>query len=287
MKKNLFIINPKSGTGYKKNIRRIISQNFSKSEYDIEYTKAKGHATDLSKKAAILKYDSVIGIGGDGTINEIANGLIGSESSLGIVPCGSGNGFSRHLKIPQDFEKVIRDIPKYRRLLIDTLKINDEFFLGIAGIGFDAHIAYLFANVKKRGFLTYAKLVISEFFKYRPKKYKLIIDGKEVFKEAFLLSFAKSSQYGNNIIIAPNAKLDDGYFQVAILKYPPIRAIFEIFLRLKNGSIHKSKYYETYKCKEVFIKESSIIAHMDGEPFLFKNETNIKIFPKSLKVLVP
>ncbi len=109
--------------------------------------------------------------------------------------------------------------------MVDTLGINNEFIIGIAGIGFDAHVAKMFASSKKRGFWSYAKVVLSEFFKYKSEKYELIVDGKQMLKEAFLISFAKSSQYGNDFIIAPKAKLDDGYFNLAILKHPPLYAI--------------------------------------------------------------
>lgn len=288
-KKIRFIVNPRSGKKSSRNIEKIISTLLDKKDYDYEilFTKRANHATLLSQEAAALKYDVVIAVGGDGTINETAKGLIGSNTALGIIPVGSGNGYSRHLRIPQEIDKAIFCIFNSESKFVDTLSLNDEFFLGIAGIGFDAHIAKIFATSKKRGFWTYAKLVINEFFKYKSEKYNILVDGKEMSKEAFLLSFAKSSQYGNNIIIAPKAKLDDGYFNLTILKHPPFYAIFDVFLKLRNGLIDKSKYYETYTCKEVIIKKKNIKAHLDGEPQFFKDLAKIKIYPKSLKVLIP
>ncbi len=288
-KKIRFIINPKSGTRKNKNIEKLISKHLDSKKYDYEiiFTKSANHATLLSQQAVLLNYDLVVAVGGDGTINETAKSLVDSDTILGIIPIGSGNGYSRHLKIPQQIDKAILSIFNSECKLVDTLRINNEFFLAVAGIGFDAHIAKIFANSKKRGFWSYAKLVISEFFKYKSEKYELFVDGKQMLKEAFLLSFAKSSQYGNNIIIAPKAKLDDGYFNLAILKHPPLYAILDIFFKLKNGCIHKSKYYETYPCKEVIIKKKDIKAHVDGEPLYFCDFAQIKIYPKSLKVLMP
>jgi len=288
-KKIRFIINPKSGTYKKRNIKKLISKYLDKKNYDYEifFTKSFNHATFLSKEAMLLNYDMVIAVGGDGTVNEVAKGLVNSKTALGIIPIGSGNGYSRHLKIPQEIDEAIKNILSSKYKLVDTLSINDNFFLGIAGIGFDAHIAKIFAGSKKRGFWSYAKLVIGEFFKYKSEKYELIVDGKKIIKKAFLLSFAKSSQYGNNIIIAPKAKLDDGYFNLSILKQPPIFAIFDIFFKLRKGSIHKSKYYENLLCKEVIIKKKVINAHMDGESFIFNDLVKIKIYPKTLKVLMP
>lgn len=288
-KKIHFIINPKSGKGSKRDISIFFSKYLreKKIEHKISFTQRPNHATQLSKEAVSLNYDLVVAAGGDGTINETAKGLVNTDAVLGIIPLGSGNGYSRHLKIPLKMQDALLSIFSSRCKLVDTLSINDEFFLGIAGIGFDAHIANIFAGSKKRGFWSYARLVISEFFKYEPEKYELFVDGKEMTKEAFLLSFAKSSQYGNNIIIAPNTKLDDGYFNLAILKPSPLYAIFDILLKLKNGNICQSKYYETYSCKEVVIKKKDIKAHLDGEPLLFNNFAKIKIYPKSLKVLMP
>lgn len=292
-KKIRFIINPKSGSFFgfykKKTIQKVISKFLGNKSFDYEifFTKNANHATALSCEAALLKYDLVIAVGGDGTINEAAKGLVGSETALGIIPLGSGNGYSRHLKIPQSIDRALLAIFKGEYKLVDTLQINNEFILGVAGMGFDAHIAKKFASSKNRGVLSYIKLIVEEFFKYKAEKYELFVDGNKMSKVAFLLSFAKSSQYGNNIIIAPNAKLDDGYINLTILKTPPLWAIFDIIYKLRHGLINKSKYYETFLCKEVIIKKKNINVHLDGEPYLINDLARIKIFPKSLKILMP
>jgi diacylglycerol kinase (ATP) len=287
-KKIRFIINPKSGTKNKEKIEKLIHQYIDKSKFDykILYTKEPHHATILSKQAADLGYDMVIAIGGDGTINEVGKGLINSDTAMGIIPTGSGNGLARNLNIPIDPLKNIDLINKSQTTFIDTCQINNDVFLGIAGIGFDAHIALKFANSKTRGLWSYIYLVFKEYHKYKPQTYELIIDDKKIIKDALLISFAKSSQYGNNIKIAPKAKLNDGYLQVVILKNPPFYKISSILFRLKNGSIDKSKYYEVFSCKKVVIKQNNLIAHIDGEPAYFENGINIKVNPNSLKILI-
>lgn len=288
-KKIRFIINPRSGTNNKKNIHKYIHRNLDKSKYkhEIINTNSPNHATYLSKDAVKLGYDTVIAVGGDGTVNETAEGLIGSNTALGIIPTGSGNGLARHLKIPLNFAKAINVINQSQHSLIDTLKINDRISLGISGIGFDAHIAWRFSKSKKRGFWSYVGLVSRDYFKYKPKTFELEIDGNRVIKEALFLSFANSSQYGNDIKIAAHAQLDDGYLQVAILKNPPLYTIPLVLLMLKNGNINKSKYYETFTCKKVLVKQNNLMAHIDGEPNIFENGMNIKINSKSLKILSP
>lgn len=288
-KKLKFIINPNSGTKCKKKIEKLIHKYIdrSKYDYDICYTKAAKHATFLSKEATKLKYDVVIAVGGDGTINEVSKGLIGTDTCLGIIPIGSGNGLARHLNIFKKPKKAIEIINNFKEAFIDILKINDHIFLAIAGIGFDAHIAHAFSKVKKRGFFSYASLVIKDCFRYKSKSFELFLDGKKVIKKGFLFSFANVSQYGNNIIIAPNAKIDDGFFQVVLLKRPSIFLSFSTFFRLRNKTIHKSKYFETIKVKEAIIKQKNIIAHIDGEPVFFEDGIKIKVLAKKLKILVP
>jgi len=283
-----FIINPNSGTKSKKKIEKLIRRYIDQSKYDFDvcYTKAAKHATELSLIAARLKYDSVIAVGGDGTINEVSKPLIGSNTSLGIIPMGSGNGLARHLKISQKPIEAIETINGFKNRFIDALQINNHIFLTTAGIGFDAHIAHEFSKLKKRGFFSYANLVIRDCFCYKNKIFELILDGKKVIKKGFLLSFANSSQYGNDIFIAPLAKINDGFFRVAILKRPAFFASLLTLFRLRNKTIHKSKYYETIKCKEAIINKKNIIAHIDGEPVFFDDGIKITVPSKKLKILV-
>ncbi|NGX56092.1 MAG: Diacylglycerol kinase [Candidatus Anoxychlamydiales bacterium] len=287
-KKVRFIINPKSGTKKKRRVLDLIDIYLDKNkfDYEIKYTTAPNHATTLAKEAANQNYDLVIAIGGDGTVNEASKGLINSPCALGIIPMGSGNGFARNLKIPMNTKKAIIALNNSYTKSIDIVSINDTYFLGIAGIGFDAHIAHKFAKARKRGFLSYAKIVLNELNNFKEKPFEMVIDEKKVIKKGFLISFAKSSQYGNNIKIAPSAKIDDGYIYLTILKKPPFYKFLNLFFRLTNNSIDKSKYLETIKCKNIKIANEKIITHIDGEPILFENGINLKILPNSLKVLI-
>ncbi|NGX33021.1 MAG: Diacylglycerol kinase [Candidatus Anoxychlamydiales bacterium] len=283
-----FIVNPISGTKNKKFILKIIHKYLDKKKYDYEicYTKAKKHATELSFDAAHLKYAAVIAIGGDGTVNEVAKGLVGSKTKMGIIPTGSGNGLARHLYISKNPIKAVTIINNFRSTKMDSIKINDEVFVSVAGIGFDAHIAEKFSKVKKRGFFSYANLVLKEYFNYKPKTFEMIVDGKKETKKALLISFANGSQYGNNIQIAPNAKIGDGSFEVAILKNPSFFDRISTLLRLRYGSIDKSKYFESFKCRSLKIDQKNLITHIDGEPRVFKDGIEIKPF-KKISVLVP
>ncbi len=287
--KTRVVINPKSGTDSKKNMERLISQLLDQSVFDFEifYTNGPNHATELSKEAALLGYGLVLAVGGDGTVNEVGKGLIGSDTAMGIIPSGSGNGLAKHLNISSDPKIAIQIINRFQSIPIDTIQINNDQFIGIAGIGFDAHIARQFAMCKKRGFWSYATLVLQEYPYYSPRFFEMEIDGTWVRKEGLLISFANSSQYGNDIKIAPQASLCDGYLNIIILKSPPVYALPDVLMKLRNGTITHSKYYESICCKEVVVHTNKLIAHIDGEPVFFENGIRLKVLPKSLKVIVP
>ena len=289
-KKILFIINPKSGVKTKLEIPEVINHLVDRDQFDFEIitTKAPKHATILSKEAADKNYYAVVSVGGDGSANEAAKSLAGTETALGIIPAGSGNGMARHLKIPVDIEKALHVINTGKIEKIDTVKVNDEFCLGTIGVGFDAHVAHLFASSKKRGYSTYVKLVLAEFYKYKPFKYELTVDSQTVTKSCFLLTIANSSQFGNNAVIAPFADVMDGTIDIIMMRQFGVCFAPNLIWRLMNNSIHKSRFFSMMRGKNILLKNNSILkGHIDGEPVTFENDLHIKILPSSLNVIVP
>ncbi len=287
MKKVLFIINPVSGVGRQKKVEKHLSKYDDFFVYDIKYTKAPKHAIELSKNAS-SKYDIVIAVGGDGSVNEVGQGLINTNTALGIIPTGSGNGLARFLKLPLKIPQALDVIKKTNIKKIDTIIANNMFCLNITGIGFDALISHKFAKYGKRGFSSYLKIVISEYQKYKTQNYDIEIDGKKYTKNAFLISFANSSQFGNNAHISPMAIIDDGLIDISFLKKFPYLAMFNIGIRLFAKNIHKSKYNEIIRAKQIEINGvNKLIGHIDGEPVDFGKNLKIKIIPKSLNVIVP
>jgi len=289
-KQILFIVNPISGLGKQKRIEKWIDEGLDKSKFisGIVHTTHAGHATELSKKAIEDGADIIVAVGGDGTVNEIGQTLIGSSSAMGIIPTGSGNGLARHLKIPFNFTKAINVINKGNVRKIDTATLNDKVFLSVAGIGYDAFVAKKFSRAPKRGFLSYFKITFSEYFTYKPKKYRMVIDGQEVVRRALLVSFANSNQFGNNTSIDPAAELDDGFIDVCIVKKIPLRKMIMIPPMLFLPRFDKSRYVEVIKAKEVKLKRKrGKTIHLDGDPHKMGKEMEMKIIPLSLKVIVP
>jgi len=288
-KKICFIVNPISGVGKQKIIEKLVQQHLNHQLFDyvIAYTKAAKHATELALQAVADKCDIVVAVGGDGSVNEISKGLIGSDTAMAILPTGSGNGLARHLKIPLNLKKAMEVINNAREILIDSVQFNNETFINVAGIGFDAHIGREFAKFGKRGFSSYLQVITREFPKYKAQDFELIIDGTTVHKKAFLVSFANGSQWGNNAYIAPLADISDGIMDVAILKDFSFLNVFTIAYKLLRKTLHQSSHLEIIKTKEIFIKQPHTIAHIDGEPVEIGNTISIKVNPLSLRVIVP
>src|SRR5688572_19241988 len=253
----------------------------------IEYTQRRGHAISLANEASKNGFDYVVAVGGDGTINEVARGLLNSPTPMGILPRGSGNGLARHLGIPVTLTDAIDQLFRCEVVRIDTILINDRLSLNVSGIGFDGHVANLFANKKIRGLLGYARISVKEYFRFQEFEAKVFLDNKPAVRKAFIIAVANSSQYGNNIKIAPMASVRDGLFHLSIMKKVPLYRLDFIFSFLK-GNLSNSEMFEMVEGKEVKIKTSQPVPyHIDGEPSGLDDSFVIRLNPASLSVLIP
>lgn len=289
-KKIQFIVNPVSGVGRQNMLDTYIRKvlDLDKFEPIVTQTRKPGDGTIIAREASGAGIGIVVAAGGDGTVNEVVRGLINTDSTLGIIPIGSGNGLAHHLNIPTNPASAINLINRESISKIDTVLINDHIFVSIAGVGFDARVAEKFAKSDRRGFLSYFRIVSKEYQKYKPKNYKLFIDGKEHETKALLISFANSNQFGYNTQIAPKARIDDGLIDVCIVKKVPIIELPVIAHLLYWKQIERSKYIEIIQAREVKLQQSkNRTINLDGEPVKLGRELNIKINPLSLKVITP
>lgn len=289
MKKKIrIIINPISGTGRQAKAEDVVKKWLDPSLFDseIKYSKQKGHLTWLAKEAAEKAYDAVVVVGGDGSINEAAQGLIGTKTALGIIPIGSGNGFARHLNIPLSPKQAVEKINAFSLKKIDTAKINNRFFVSISGIGFDAHIAEKFKNAKNRGLWNYTKISLREFFNYSEKEFEISLDSVSYTKKAFMVVFANANQFGNNFIISPQAQTNDGQLDVCFIKKPKLYQIPYILLQIFKKKIHQTKFVEIKRAKHIkIVSKEKQIMNIDGEAIVQNESIHIDINPLSLSVI--
>jgi len=270
-KKILFIINPISGVRKKNSIPDLIKKHLNSSVFDhqIEYTRYRNHAHEITLHQK-NNYDAIIAVGGDGSVNEVASALVNSNCALGVIPCGSGNGFARHAEIPLKISNAIQRINQFLIQKIDTGTINNHFFVGTCGMGFDAHIAMAFDTYHKRGFLSYIRLVIRELKKYQSPVF-IVDTGKEkVERKALFCSGANASQFGNGFTISPKSNLSDGKIELVFIE--PVSKIKYLLLaaRFFLKSIHQSKKFHvinfTDQIKISTKNNTEIPFHADGEP---------------------
>ena len=290
--KILFIVNPISGHHDKSKFPSIVEKLIDKDKYDytIALTEYGGHAAEMTKKAIEDQYDTIVAVGGDGTINEVATNMLGARQTFAIVPYGSGNGLSRHLHLPLKPDKVITEvINKGVKSQIDTAAMNGVPYISIAGVGFDAIIADVFAKDPKRGIKTYVKLVTKEYLHFQPKRYHLILDDKEEIDCAPLfISFANSNQFGSNAVVSPSASLNDGLLDVCIFKKPNMLQVPYIAERLLTSKIDRTNIVDIHKAKKInVIREQKEIANIDGEAVMMPKDIVVEINPLSLNILLP
>jgi diacylglycerol kinase (ATP) len=284
-----FIINPISGTRTKKNIPELINNKINTDLFEpvIKFTTCAGNATELTRQMVSEGFHIVVAVGGDGTINEVATALVHTNTALAIIPCGSGNGLARHLEIPLKIDEAIEVINNHKIVNIDYGSANDILFFCTCGVGFDAQIGHQFAQSKKRGFFTYIKSVVAEFIKYKAKKYRFKTKDKKFRKQAFLVTFANASQYGNDAYIAPNADIQDGLLDVCILKPFPSYKVFEIGMKLMRKKIDNCQSVEFLRTDKIKIKRKKKgIFHYDGEPCYMKKKIVVRAHKQGLKVAV-
>ncbi len=286
-RKALFVINPISGGKKKDDVPDLIKKHLDAGiKATVVYSDGPAHARQLAKEGSD-KFDIIVAVGGDGTVNEVASAIVGTDTILGIVPYGSGNGLARFLGISMNAPKAIAALNTTRVEVIDSATLNGRPFFNMAGMGFDAHISEVFSHGKKRGFITYLVSSIQEFSKYKPESYDIEVDGALYKREAFMLSFANSSQYGNNAHISPNASVQDGLLDVCVIKEFPSWRLFEMGIRMLTKTTENTGYLEIIRGKHIRVKRAGPgPAHLDGEPHISAAETEIELVPGSLRVIV-
>lgn len=293
MKNIAFIINPISGSKETQNTKRklpkLIMQTLDMEQWlpNIVFTEYAGHATDLAHQYARMGFDAVVAVGGDGTVNEVARGLKDTNTALGILPMGSGNGFARHLNIPIRPQKALEMINHSEPINVDYGLANGRLFVSTCGTGFDAVVADNFAGSNKRGFMTYLQNTLKVAFSYQPQTYHIVGDGLDVTHKAFLITFANANQWGYEAMIAPKASVQDGKMDIMLMSSHAILGSASLALRLFTGSIDNSYFMDTIRAKEITLEREEVAPfHIDGDPVEMDKDIHIKIVADGLRVLV-
>ena len=285
----VFVLNPISGTKSKEGIVKLIDQQLDSNKYDwrIVRTEYAGHAAVIASQSVSEGVDICVAIGGDGTVNEVARSLVQSQTALGIIPCGSGNGLARHLCLPMDPKGALEMINLGRVELFDYGIINRQPFFCTCGMGFDAFISLKFAEAGKRGMVTYVENVLKEGLKYKPDTYT-IEDATGIHShKAFLITCANAAQYGNNAYIAPGASMQDGLMDVIVMEPFTVVEAPKLAMDLFAKTISSNSRIKTFQARRLHIKRSQPGAvHFDGDPINMGTDIDVELRPLGLRAVV-
>ena len=291
IKKNkiLFVINPISGGHNKEKIVEAIPIILDNSIFDISvtHTRYSEHAAEIAKKAVEENTDIVVAVGGDGTINEVASQLVNTNTALAIIPCGSGNGLARDLGISLHYIKALQLINSLKTKKIDVGICNKQYFFSLAGIGFDAKVAYVFNLGKKRKFSGYAWATLKDFFSSKNQYFEIELEHEKIINDFFFITVANCSQWGYNVKVAPDAKLDDGLFNVNLCKKPSVFSIIPFGIKVLSGKISHSKYVAMKTSDKITISSKQLFYyHLDGDAKGLSEQIEIGILHQALSIIV-
>lgn len=286
--KTVVIVNPISGVGKQKKIETLLKENLNQDifDYTVRYTEHIHHGTDIAREAVDQGCDCVVAVGGDGSVNDVAQGLKDTGVTMGIIPCGSGNGLARGLKIPLTPASAIKLLNQRNEHLIDSIVINDKYIsVNAAGVGFDAYIARLMKAAKTRGFAAYTNLILREYASYKNNTYCLTIDGRTIERSAWFIAVANGRQFGYNLSVAPKANLSDGLIDISIIDKIPLDHILITAPMAFMNLLDHSQHVETFRAKDILI-EGNVHkwVNIDGEGENLGNTLHFVNHPNSVKI---
>ena len=297
-RKLLFLVNPISGTRTKEKLIAFISEKLHavNISFDIDYTNATGNYTLLKEKVIADRFTDIIIVGGDGSVNQIVQAFAELRLRFGILPVGSGNGLARAAGIPTKIKRALQVIIEGNTMPVDAFTINDRFSCMLSGLGFDAQVAHNFARKAKRGLFNYTKESLLHFFKAQPYVFEIKLPEFSFFTDAFLISIANSNQFGNNVTIAPQAKLNDGLLDVIVVqKMHKVKLPYAVLKQL-SGNNKMQKLVEDMEHKNIIYFQTPSLEisnlklaplHIDGEAVATAQHLWVKVLPNYFTLFVP
>ena len=290
---HFFIVNPVAGKGRALRLIPVIREycEEKKLDYEIVITQYPGHATEIARAQSALRVMRFYSVGGDGTLNEVLNGMAGSGSSLACIPGGSGNDFIKSVADPARLKKLIKATIDGAEHLIDYAKVNNRYFLNIASVGFDAEVVYRRGHFKKLPFISgkmaYVLGILASIIKCDNRYMQIDIDGKTISGKTLLLAVGNGRYYGGGMLALPEARIEDGLFEICHVgefKRLRILSLFPKYMKGLHASISGVSFYQGKKVRVV--TDKPLPMNLDGEIALIP-EASFEILPKGLPFVFP
>ncbi len=281
------IYNARSGKGRAPHIQAIAEHvaRDTGAQLHLREVEGPGHGTELAREAVTQGMDRVISVGGDGTNNAIAQGLVDTTTPLGVVAMGSGNGYARSLGLPLDPERALRHALTATPQAMDVCYLNDQLFLGTAGIGFDARVAASFDTDAKRGMFGYAKIIVKEIFSAPPMGVRITTQEGVIDERVLMLVFCNTREFGNGANISPGSRPDDGLAELRIVRKPPFLPLLRAFVQIYTGKADRSPYIRNVATTAAEVRQAGTLAHLDGEPAVIGHDLRFRLEAKRLWVV--
>lgn len=293
--KTVFIVNPVSGIGRQKKIESLIKRNLDHDlfDYEVRYTERIHHGTELARQAVDEGFECVVAVGGDGSVNDVVQGIKGTDTRLGIIPCGSGNGLAHTLKLPLQPWLAIRALNHQYEQVIDSIVITsvDEHerqqyvSVNAAGVGFDAYISRMMQAAKTRGITGYTNMVLRAYNTYQSGTYTLTLGDRTITRNAWIIALQNSSRIGYGVPVAPQARLDDGIIDISIVDKIPIDHLPITAPLALTNHLQLSQHVEMFRTSEVLIEgNDDKWVDIDGEGINLGRAVRFVNQPRSVRV---
>lgn len=288
--KLLIIKNPKSGNRANDNLFGVIEQKKQQYAWDVRLLTMEdaGVCEKIADEISSFQPDVLVAVGGDGTVNLVAEMGMQHKLPFAIIPAGSANGMSRELLIPNNYEQAFDVLANGKTLPIDLLSINEKICIHLADVGVNARIVKRFQQDKKRGVFTYAKYLFNELFLTKKYRFYIEYDGENCVHKGVSLTFANSSKYGTGAVINPLGKIDDGKFELCIMKPFPKTQLPVLTWKMFRGTLHTSDYFQIISCTEAKVHTNrKTTLQIDGEVLGKVRDITIRMLHKAVSVYVP
>ena len=287
--KLLLLVNPSAGNGKSIDMLADVEQKFFEigADVDIRITENIKQAKEIAFIASRRGYNRIIAMGGDGTVNAVAGGILGSDSTLAVIPSGTGNDFFKLLKIENKLENICRAAAFNKAVELDAGIINDRPFFNMLGVGFDAEVAIEANKMKGNlGVLTYLSAVLKVWKRFPVFDIRLRIDNLELEKQVMLVAVGIGRSTGGGFLLTPYALANDGKFDVCVVQRTNRRRIFSILPKVMKGTHVRQPETKIYRCRQVEISSKSALPiHYEGETFVHKNgRLSVKMSPNKIRV---
>lgn len=285
--KATLIYNPRSGKRQAPRIKAIAARVGQELGADLALREVEGpgHGTVLAQEARSQGAERVVSVGGDGTNNAVAIGLVGTETPMGIVAMGSGNGYARSIGLPLDPERALRHALTAAPRRMDVCYLNDRLFLGNAGIGFDARVAHRFDKSRSRGMLGYARIIVQEILGAPPMRVVVKANAETHEHQVLMLVFCNTREFGNGADISPGSKPDDGLAELRVVRKPALLPLIKAFIDVYAHRADRNKHIVNIATTAAQVWQEGTLAHLDGEPLDVGHEVSFRLEPKRLWVV--